>query len=176
MADNDGLIPALLLGAAAWYVWKNKDSLFPSSQPAASTSSASGAGIFSQPAFSTPTYASQTVPAKSPAPMMLQQQTVPARQDMNLVPASMADPNVSVRSNPYWNPGGSVSSSNTDAAAIAALDAAASKGSTLMQSAYTGRSAPDAPPDAIWTPQQLWHFQNCTYITGELIQPPPPGC
>lgn len=47
---------------------------------------------------------------------------------------------------------------------------------TLQQITYTGRSAPDAAPDPVMSAQQLAYLQNCTYITGAPIQPPPPGC
>lgn len=79
--------------------------------------------------------------------------------------------------NPAWNAGMTVQQSGGyDAAALAALDAAASKTSGVMQSTYTGASDPNAPAPPVLDPASFWYLQHCTYITGAPIQPPPPGC
>lgn len=90
--------------------------------------------------------------------------------------------NNGVFSNPSWNPGGFLTPEQQaqndyyNQVVQGNKDFESHINPILPFVPPTGRSAPDAPPDPIWSPQQMWWFQNCTLITGEAKNPPPPGC
>lgn len=173
MAQDDDFVPLLVFGAIGYYLWRNWATLAPMFGTTTTT-------ISSSPAIGT-TYPAMSQWVNPPVQYAGTQGQIVGTPNPSSggVPAGLnPGASSSVFSNPSWNPQAAQQQQQGqyDAATLAALDAASSKGSYVMNAPYTGSSLPNAPVDPVLSPQSLWYLQNCTYITGSPIQPPPPGC